>query len=80
MTIELYNNDHGTKINTVLMAHQRDLAQATLQQAYIEGRLFRTVVVDAESYLVRLELTTPELVAKEAHEQDLANYQRARRP
>ena len=75
MTAELYNYDHGTDFNTVLMAHQRDDAAEGIEAAYAEGRLFRTVIVDPESYLVRLELTTPELVLREADEQNLANYQ-----
>ena len=76
MTAELYNYDHGTRFNTVLMAHQRQDAVEGLEQAFSQGRLFRTVIVDAESYLVRLEPTTPERVLKEADEQNLANYQR----
>jgi len=76
MTAELYNYDHGTHFNTVLMAHQRQDAAEGIYDAFQQGRLFRTVIVDAESYLVTLERTTPELVIKEAYEQDIANYQR----
>src|SRR3990167_1421098 len=76
MTAELYNYDHGTRFNTVLMAHQRQGAVEGLEQAFSQGRLFRTVIVDAGSYLVRLEPTTPERVLREADEQNLANYQR----
>lgn len=76
MTAELYNYDHGTKFNSVLMAHYRNDAAEGLEQAFQQGRLFRTVIVDPESYLVTLERTTTELVLREADEQNLANYQR----
>lgn len=76
MTAELYNYDHGTRFNSVLMAHYRNDAAEGLELAEAEGRLFRTVIVDPESYLVTLERTTTELVLREADEQNLANYQR----
>ena len=78
MTAELYNYDHGTSFNTVLMAHQRQDAAEGIELAFAENRLFRTMIIDAESYLVRLEPTTPERVLREADEQNLANYQRTR--
>ena len=80
MTAELYSYDHGTKFNTVLMAHQRQDAKEGIDLAYAEGRLFRTVIVDGPSYWARLELTDPERVLREADEQNLANYQKPRGP
>ena len=76
MTVELYDFDHGTTFNTVLMAHARQDAIEDMEAAYAEGRLYRTVIVDPASYLVKLERTTPERVKREADEQDLSQYQR----
>lgn len=76
MTLQLYNFDHGTNFNPILLGPTPRATLADLETAASRGKLYRTEVTDAPNYQVRIVAAFPMQVWEDMKSQDLRNYQR----